>query len=120
MKTFRFLLDENVPHALRNAILQKNPELVIWRVGDPGAPPKGTPDPDILLWCEKYAFILITFNRASIPLHVHHHLSQGNHFPGIFTLHPSMSFNEITNEILLICGAASPEEFRDLIVYLPI
>jgi predicted PolB exonuclease-like 3'-5' exonuclease len=28
----------------------------VWAIGDPNTPPKGTLDPDILLWCERYDF----------------------------------------------------------------
>lgn len=120
MKIFRFLLDENVPQALRTAIIQREPDLIVWKIGDPGAPEKGTADPDILKWCEINDFILITYNRSSMPLHVKNHLKQGNHFPGIFTLSPSMSFTEIVEELILICGTTEPDEFVDLLLYLPI
>jgi hypothetical protein len=50
--TLRYLLDEHLPRALAMAIRQRDPEIVVWRIGQPGAPPIETADPDLLLWCE--------------------------------------------------------------------
>ena len=46
----RFLLDEHVPRAIQSKLLRLDAELDILAVGQPLAPPKGTPDPDILTW----------------------------------------------------------------------
>lgn len=68
MSEIRFLLDENVVPAFRTALLQQAPTMLVWKVGEPGVPPKGTKDPDILDWCEENRFILVTNNRKSICL----------------------------------------------------
>lgn len=49
MRVIQYLLDENVAPMLRQALHQKCPDLVIWRVGDAGVPPTGTLDPEILV-----------------------------------------------------------------------
>jgi hypothetical protein len=63
----RFLLDENMPLALRVQLLRREPALQVHVVGHPGAPPKGTPDPDLLVWIEEQSCMLVTRNRASCP-----------------------------------------------------
>lgn len=102
MKNIRFLLDENVNPILRNAILSREPEITIWKIGDPGTPIRGTPDPEILRWREDNSFILVTNNRKSIPRHLSEHLSTGGHIPGIIELHPDMTPGEIAEELILI------------------
>ncbi len=120
MSSIRFLLDEHVEPALRAQLIRHEPKLTVWIVGDPGAPARGTPDPDILRWCEANGFFLVTRNRASMPVHLQAHLDAGHHVPGILTLHPDMTMGETIEELRLIWGAANPGEFRDLIAYLPI
>lgn len=44
----RFLLDESESSRLKAALLHLNPAIDVLRVGDPGAPPLGTPDPEVL------------------------------------------------------------------------
>jgi len=62
MDSHKFILDEHVNPRLKATVHQQDPEIVVWCIGDPGAPPRGTPDPDILLWCEAKGFSLVTNN----------------------------------------------------------
>ncbi len=77
MSVIRYLLDEHMPSALRVQLLRRVPDLVVWMMGDPGAPHYGTLDPDILLWCEANGFLFITSNRKSMPVHFQEHLGPG-------------------------------------------
>ena len=115
----RYLLDENVDPMYRAQLLRRQPDLVVWAVGDPGAPPVGSPDADILSWCEDHGFILITSNRKSMPGHLADHLTSGRHVPGIFTLNPDMSVGQTIDELLLIAAISDDFEYQDYIVYLP-
>lgn len=56
----RYLLDENLSREWRVQLLRRLPSLIVWMVGDPSAPGYGTLDPDILAWCEKHQFLLVT------------------------------------------------------------
>jgi hypothetical protein len=120
MTEIQFLLDENVAPVFRAELLRKQPTLVVWRVGDPGVPPVGTSDPEILRWCETNSFLLVTNNRKSMPRHLKDHLAEGRHVPGILVLNPGMSLGEAIEELILIWELSEPSEYRDLIVYLPL
>jgi len=120
MSQIRYLLDENVTSVYRTELVKIETMLIVWKVGDPGVPAKGTSDPDILCWCEEHGFLLVTNNRKSMPDHVAHHLQKGRHFPGIIELNPKMSVGETIDELLLIWGCSDMNEYQDKIVYLPI
>jgi hypothetical protein len=120
VSTPRFLLDENIDSDLRRALHRQAPDMVVWMVGDPVTPVRGTPDPDILLWCETNRFLLVTNNRASMPVHLSDHLAGGHHVPGIFVLNPDMTMAELVAEFVLIWGASEAEEYLDLMIYLPV
>ena len=120
MSQIRFLLDENLNPQYRTTLLQREPDMVVWYVGLPGAPAKGTLDPDILDWCEVNRFILVTNNRRSMPQHLADHLENGRHIPGILTITPQMNMGMVIEDLLLIWSAAFEDEFQDQIVYLPI
>lgn len=120
MSTIRFLLDENVHPLYRTELLKRERTLVVWRVGMVGVPPRGTLDPDILNWCEKHTFILVTNNRASMPPHLKDHLTQGRHIPGILIMNDKMSVSETIEELLLIWAASAENEYTDKMVYLPL
>jgi hypothetical protein len=115
-----YLLDEHVDPALRTQLIRREPDLTVWIIGDPGAPPRGTLDPEILLWCEAHQFVLVTNNRQSIPVHLRDHLAAGHHVPGIFVLNPNVTMGALMEELLLIWGASDLEEYLDLMLYLPL
>ncbi|RLC12736.1 MAG: hypothetical protein DRI57_17375 [Deltaproteobacteria bacterium] len=120
MNDIRYLLDENVDSVFRTALLNQEPAMVVWKISDPGVPLKGTKDPEILEWCEENTFVLVTNNRASMPVHLADHLAKGRHIPGILELNANMSLNETVEELTLIWGASELEEYQDIIIYLPV
>jgi hypothetical protein len=116
----QFLSDEHIPGVLRAEVLHRAPELTIWRIGTPGAPALGTPDPQILRWCEARAFLPFTGNRRSMPKHLADHLKAGRHVPGILIPRPNATFGQVLDELILIALAGQPDDFRDRIRYVPL
>lgn len=120
MSVIRYLLDENVDPIYRSELLRREPAMIIWLVGTPGAPPRGTPDPEILRWCETHSFILVTNNRKSMPVHLGDFLAEGGHIPGILELNPNMGIGDTIDELWLIWGVSDSTMYQDQIVYLPL
>ena len=120
MNDLRFLVDENTTHAIGDQLRRRQPDIVVLTVGNDQAPPRGTLDPDILLWLEREGYFLITQNRRSMPRHLQDHLKKGHHVPGIFTLRPRVSIGSIIKDLLLIWGASFPGEYQDQIVHVPL
>ena len=89
-------------------------------MGEPDTPPKGTLDPEILIWCEVHNFVLLTNNRKSMPVHLADHITQGRHVPGIFIFNPDMGIGETFDELMVIAGGSFDEEYQDQIIHLPI
>ncbi len=120
MSEIRYLVDENTARSISDQLRRRQPDIIALTVGDDLAPPRGTPDPDILLWLEREGYCLITRNRHSMPQHLRDHLAAGHHVPGIFTLRPRASIGQIIDDLLLIWGASQLEEHRDQIVHIPL
>lgn len=120
MSEIRYLLDEHINPRMRRALLRRASGMMVWCIGDSGAPTQQSQDPDILRWCELRGFILVTNNRASMPRHLHEHLNTGGHIPGIFVLNVNMTMGATVDELSLIWELAEPGEFTDQIRYLPI
>lgn len=116
----RYLMDENLDPFYKTQLLLKKPGLIVYAVGDPGSPSKGTRDPEILCWCEENGFVLITNNRKSMPAHLTSHLKQERHVPGIITLNAEMSVGDTIEELILIAEEAALSEYQDRIEYLPV
>jgi hypothetical protein len=118
--TLRYLLDAHVERAIAMGLRQREPELVVWRLGDPGTPPLDTPDPAILVWCERHDFVLVTNNRRSMPVHLDDHLRAGGTVPGIFTLNPRLGLGETIENLLDAAQLSLREEYRNQIRHLPL
>ena len=74
----------------------------------------------MLRWIAAYHYLLITNDRASMPVHLAAHLMAGEHVPGVIQLPRSATWEEIAADLLLIWGAGDPDEFRDRITSLPL
>ncbi len=120
MNEIHYLVDENTTHAIGDQLRRRQPDVVVLNVGDDLAPPRGIPDPDILLWLEREGYCLVTHNRRSMPQHLQDHLAAGHHVPGIFTLRPDASIGQVIDDLLLIWGASRPGEYQDQIVHIPL
>jgi Domain of unknown function (DUF5615) len=116
----KYLMDENVIPAYTKHMRRRRPDLVIWVVGEIGAPGLGTLDPEILIWCEEYDFILVTNNRKSMPGHLRDHIALDRHIPGIFLLNPELSIGQNIDELLLIADGSLDGEYQDQIIHLPL
>ena len=115
-----YLLDENLDPSLRRALKRAQPEMIVWRVGDVTAPPLHSLDPDILIWCEENEHVLVTNNRASMPVHLADHLNSGRHMPGILVIKRNMRWGALIDELEFIWQHVSPNELIDQIKYLPL
>lgn len=116
----KYLLDENVDKVYQRQFLRRNPSLIMWVVGDPGAPPRGTLDPEILCWCEEHNFILVTNNHTSMPVHLAEHIVKGGHIPRILILSDKLSIGETIDELALIADGSFDDEYQDQIIHLPL
>lgn len=114
-----YLLDENTNPLYKIQLRRRQPDLMVWEIGELPAPPKGTLDPEILLWCEEYDFVLVTNNRTSMPVHLAEHLDCDRHIPGIFILNPKLTVGQTIDELIFLASASLANEWQDRIVHLP-
>ena len=115
-----FLVDEHVPTALINAVIGDEPSIVIMRVGQPGMPPKRTPDPQLLEFAEANRMAIFTFDRSTMAVHADAHVGAGRHTFGVFIWTNKMvGVKAAAEELVLLWSASEAEEWIDQVVYLP-
>ena len=119
MTTIHYLLDENMPHSVRDQLLYHEPTLQVLCIGDDIAPSCGTPDPLLLDWIEKNDYILVSRNRKTMPVHLKEHLDRGKHVPGVLLIRRGISIGRLVEDLLLIWGASELKDYQDRIEYLP-
>lgn len=62
----------------------------------------------------------MTNNRTSMPGHLRDHLAAGHHIPGILITPYPINIGELMEELILIWQVSFPDEFKDMILYLPL
>src|SRR6266849_4550298 len=97
----RFLIDEDTPGFLAEALRQKEPAIDVIRVGDLGAPSFGTQDSDLLIAAENLGRVLITNDRNTMPGHLIDHFAAGRHTAGVMLLRRGFSVGRIVQEIVI-------------------
>ena len=120
MSEIAFLLDEHVNPRLQRGLHLHWDEISVWRVGDPGAPALKSPDPAILEWCYVNGSLLVTNNRASMPVHLRERMAEGKQANGIIMLNDNLSFGETIDDLATIWAATTLDEHVDLIRFLPV
>lgn len=115
----RFLLDEDTSHVIKKGLEYRHPEVEFRVIGGEGVPPLGTKDEEILEFLEREAYILVSSNRSTMPMHLETHLQEDRHIPGILLLRPRFSYREIIDTLELILFAGVTEDLRDQVVYIP-
>ena len=122
MSQVRYLLDEQIPAPVREALTAAEPAIDFRQVGvSPDAPPKGTLDPDALLFAEQEGFALVTFDKRTMPGHAADHLAAGHHTCGVF-LFPNgnyLSAGRVAEELVLVWATSQQDEWVDRIEKLP-
>lgn len=119
MSQVRYLIDESLRLSTVAAMRRIEPSLDVHRVGQAEMPRFGTPDQDILAFCEKSDRLLVTLDRASMPAHIAEHLAAGGYTAGVLLVTSGCSFRQLLDDLLLIWSCTAAEEWRDAIHYLP-
>jgi hypothetical protein len=116
-----FLVDENIPRAVSHAIIRHNRKglylIDAIQIGMVGAPGKGIADPDLLLWSEQHARILVSYDKKTLPDHFAAHLATGHHSPGVFFFKLRHSIPHIVEFLSIVAHASDPREWRDRLFY---
>ena len=115
----RFLFDEHVWPVLAQALWQHEPAIDIVFVGDPGAPARGTLDPDLLIAADAMGRILVTQDKNSMPGHLTDHFVGGRHTHGVILLRRGFSLNAYLQDLLLIWHTTDADEWIDRTEYIP-
>jgi hypothetical protein len=119
----RFLLDEQIRRTVWTTTVRHNllgeDLLDVVRVGSAGAPPFGTPDPDLLLWAESERRIILSEDKSTFPGHLADHLIAGHHSPGLMILRRRVYLSDLIEFLCLATYASDPREWEGRITYVP-
>jgi hypothetical protein len=121
--SLRFLIDENLLDRLSRAVTRHNAgginPIDAVQVGDIPDLPRGSNDPEILLWAEREEGILLSFDLSTIPLYLSDHLQAGHRSPGVFLIRKGSSLREVIDFLVLAAFVSEAWEWEDRCQFIP-
>jgi hypothetical protein len=110
--------DENFNGAVLRGLKRKFPQLDILRIQDTRL--FESSDPDVLAWTAEEGRILLTHDVETMPKHAFERVAAGLPMPGIVEVPQDMPVGKAIEQIAMIIGASSPEEWANQVVFLPL
>jgi predicted nuclease of predicted toxin-antitoxin system len=114
----RLLSDENFNGDVVRGLFLRQPTLDLLRVQDVGL--RKVDDPAILDWAASNGRILLTHDRATMPDFAYERLSQGQQMSGLFVINDRMPVRQVIDELLLLNDCSEQDEWKGIVLYLPL
>ncbi|VXD11251.1 conserved hypothetical protein [Planktothrix serta PCC 8927] len=114
----RLLSDENFNGDIVRGLFLRQPDLDLLRVQDVGL--RKVDDPEILGWATSNGRILLTHDRATMPDFAYERLSQGQQMSGLFVINDRMPVRQVIDELLLLIDCSEQDEWKGIVLYLPL
>jgi predicted nuclease of predicted toxin-antitoxin system len=115
--TVRFQADADLNAEIVAGVLRREPSIAFQTADEANL--RQVPDPEVLALAAQENRILVTHDRRTMPRYfadfILHHSS-----PGVFIIAQTMSVRAAIEELLLVWAASESEEWRNLIVELPL
>jgi hypothetical protein len=90
----------------------------IIRVGDPGAPPNGTSDPQLLRWAVMYGRTIVTQDAGTMVSH-HALLASSSKTTGLIVIRRGFAPFVIADELHMLSVCYDPDDVASQCLYLP-
>lgn len=113
----RFQADYDFNGEILDGLRRREPGIDIQPGHEAGL--EGLPDPLVLEKAAREGRVLVTHDKRTMPGHFADFLSQ-QESPGVFILPQSLAIGEAIEAIQLLRMASEAEEWRNLILYLPL
>ncbi len=112
-----FQADADLNEEIVAGVMRREPAIDFQTAED--AALRGLSDPDVLARAASENRILVTHDRRTMPGHFANYIFQ-NASPGVFIISQQLRVRTAIEELLLIWVASESEEWRNLIVELPL
>ena len=114
----RLQADEDFNNLIVKGLQRRQPLIDFQTTAEVGL--RGVPDPARLALAAGQDQILVSHDLATMPTHFTAFLESGHHSPGLFLIPKTVPIGEAIDALALIWEASSPDDWRDLITYLPL
>lgn len=114
----RFAADENFDGRILDGLRTRLPELDIVRIQDTEM--YQAPDNKLLIWLADEGRILLTHDVRTMPRYVYERVRAGQPVPGVIEVHGDTPIGAAIDDLEIMIGAGTPEDFENQVKYIPI
>jgi hypothetical protein len=115
----RFAADENFDGRILDGLRARMPDLDIVRVQDTEM--YQSPDDKLLTWLAEQGRILLTHDVRTMPRFVFERVRAGLPVPGVIEVRKEdASIGVLIDDLEVVIGAGTPEDFENQVKYIPI
>ncbi len=114
----RFLADHDLNEHVITGAIRQEPVMEFSRVRDLGM--SEWSDAAILEFSERERMLVVSHDVNTMPAAAYAQLAQGQSFPGLFMVQQGSSIKPVIESLLTIWAASELEEWRNLVVFLPL
>ncbi|MCA9904968.1 MAG: DUF5615 family PIN-like protein [Anaerolineae bacterium] len=114
----RFLADENFNGKLLAGLRAALPDLDVVRVQDTDK--VASSDPELLAWAAEQGLILLTHDVQTVAGYAYDRVRDGLPMPGIIEVRITQGLGATIQELALMIGASTPDEFNNQVRYIPL
>ena len=114
----KYAADENFNRRILVGLRARLPELDIIRIQDTEM--YQAPDPELLEWVATEKRILLTHDVKTIPAYVYERVRLGQPVPGIIEVHDDTPIGQAIDDLEILIGAGTPQDFENQVKYVPI
>lgn len=114
----RFAADENFDGRILHGLRTRLPEIDIIRVQDTEM--YQAPDDKLLTWLADEGRILLTHDVQTMPRFVYDRVRAGQPVPGVIEVHRDTPIGAAIDDLEIMIGACTPEDFENQVNYVPI
>jgi len=116
--TIKFLADENFDHKTLAGLKRREPDLDIVAVQEVGL--READDPEVLEWAATEERIVVTHDVSTFADFAYERIAAELPMPGVIEIPESVPRSVIIDELIMIAGASEPNDWVNLVVYLPL
>ncbi len=114
----RLLFDENFNHRIVRGLKLELPNLEFEIAQNCGL--KGKPDPEVLEWASRNAFILVTHDLKTVPKFAYQRISEKKTLYGVIAVPDVFPIGQAIDELTIVVQHSSPDELENRILYFPL
>ena len=113
----RLLVDQDVDHDILRGLIRRIPRLDVVTAFEIGM--SRASDPQLLSWAEREGRIIVTHDRASMPMHAGEMMGRAQNIGGLFVVPRSLPLHQVLDDLELMTICSENYEWINVIRYLP-